>query len=76
MVEAVLTVEGVDHAAFAGAGFHDGYAGIGDSGFVGDVELPVNEGAQEVAFAELKHPHRVVGVLRCIVVECFDHFIF
>ncbi|XPE59347.1 hypothetical protein ACNKHQ_09150 [Shigella flexneri] len=41
--------------------------------FVQQVNLPVNEGTQEVAFTELDNAFRVVGTGKIMAVQCFHN---
>ena len=41
--------------------------------FVQQVNLPVNEGAQEVAFADLDNTFRVLGTGEIMAVQCFHN---
>ena len=61
MVEAVLLFKNVDHLALAEEGGQNRHVGVDHTLLVGDVELPVDESAEEVPLAELQHFH---GTLR------------
>ena len=63
MVEAVLLVEPLDHTLLDGLDYNHGAVEIGL--LVGLPDYPLNECAEEVAFAKLNHLFGVLFCLRC-----------
>ena len=77
MVHVVLPVHQVDHPQHLALGVDDrlanGHACIHDALLVGDVDLPVHEGSQEVAFAELQDANGTADRFDGRLVQLLDH---
>ena len=78
MVHVVLLVQQVDHAQHLALGIDDrltdSHTGIHHPLFIGDIDLPVHEGAQKVAFAELEDLHGAVLLLDRRLIQFLHHF--
>ena len=77
VVHVVLPVHQVDHPQHLALGVDDrlanGHACIHDALLVGDVDLPVHEGSQEVAFAELQDANGAADRFDGRLVQLLDH---
>ena len=77
VVHVVLLVQQVNHAQHLVLGIDDGLADghtrIHHALLVGDVDLPVHEGTQEVALAELKDANRAVDLFDGRLIQLFNH---
>ena len=77
VVHVVLPVHQVDHPQHLALGVDDrlanGHACIHDALLVGDVDLPVHEGSQEVAFAELQDANGTADRFDGRLVQLLDH---
>ena len=77
VVHVVLPVHQVDHPQHLALGVDDrlanGHACIHDALLVGDVDLPVHEGSQEVAFAELQDANGAADRFDSRLVQLLDH---
>ncbi len=65
-IETILLIQAVADFTVARPHHHD--PGIGALMFIQPVDLPVNKGAQEVAFAELDHPVAIDGARKVVTV--------